>query len=69
MAEILNRTFKEVFMREDITTVPDPPEMNAGSVLASIHFTVKDVKKKIRVETRLGPQARRCHAAVLEGDG
>ena len=48
MAEILNRTFKEVFTREDVASVPEPAEMETESVLASVHFAARDVKKKIR---------------------
>lgn len=48
MAEILNRSFKDVFTREDLTSVPEPEELVTDSLLRSMKFTVRDVKKKIR---------------------
>jgi len=48
MAEVLNRTFKDVFTREDPTTVPEPADMAAETILSQVRFTVKGVKDKIR---------------------
>jgi hypothetical protein len=47
MAEILNRSFKEVFTRENTASVPELDARENGSILTNVQFTVRAIKKKI----------------------
>ena len=58
MAEILNRTFKEVFTRENSSEIPEPAAMAPETLLTTVRFTAKGVKKKIselKQESAPGP--------------
>jgi len=48
MADLLNRAFKDVFTREDVTDIPEPGNLHMESVLETVSFDVQQVKKKIR---------------------
>jgi hypothetical protein len=59
MAELLNTCFKEVFTREDAGDAPDPENLQTESVLTTIQFRARDVRKKIRnlkAEGAAGPE-------------
>ncbi len=58
MANVLNKAFKEVFTREDLSNVPEPEALNLESSLETVKFTDREVRKKIldlRTDAASGP--------------
>ncbi len=48
MANVLNKAFKEVFTREDMSNIPEPEALNLESSLETVKFSEREVRKKIR---------------------
>ncbi len=48
MANLLNRAFKEVFTREDTTSIPEVEDMNMDSTLDTVRFTEREICRKIQ---------------------
>jgi hypothetical protein len=58
MANLLNKAFKEVFTREDTTSIPEVEDMVMDSTLESVRFTEREICRKIqnlRSEAASGP--------------
>jgi hypothetical protein len=48
MANLLNRAFKEVFTREDTTSIHEVEDMNMDSTLETVRFTEREICRKIQ---------------------
>jgi hypothetical protein len=58
MADLLNNTFKDVFTREGVDSVPEPEARRYRSEVRTVEFGNKEVKKKIaelRTDAAAGP--------------
>ncbi len=48
MANLLKKALKEVFTREDSTSIPDMEDMNMDSTLETVRFTETEICRKIQ---------------------
>ncbi len=58
MADLLNNTFKDVFTKEGVDSVPEPEAKRYRSEVRTVEFSIKQVKKKIaelRTDAAAGP--------------
>jgi hypothetical protein len=58
MADLLNQCFKTCFTREDTSNVPEPEKLTPKTILQSVNFCEREVRKKIkdlRKEAAAGP--------------